>query len=444
MIKKILFTICLTILLDLCQGKIIPSIPQPQIPSSQITPKIIEKDTIKVVVLEVKGPVTPATAWYLSNKFNKYNNKDVDFILITIDSEGGLLSSMVEIVKIFFNSNHPVITYVYPKGSRAASAAMFILIAGHLSVMSESTNTGASTPLVQDPTLQNKVIQDLLAFTRNLCQKRNKNYEAVKETIINSISYTEKEALSKNIIDMISSSPNQIFEKIKGKTINLDTMIQITLKRFDQIEYIKENPNILESFFLLIANPSIAYFLLTIGFWAIIIELNNPGSLVPLIVGIICISLGLFGLGIISVNILGIIFIIFSFILMLLELKIQSYGILTILGLITFILGSLILFRNTNIYHPLPVGTIAITSLAILSIFGYIVYAVLSSKKYSGIEQIPKVGKIVKIQGDKILVKVEGILWEAIPLNPNTKFENEEEVEIKKIDNLVLIIDKKQ
>ncbi|MFN3995480.1 MAG: hypothetical protein ACK4GR_02995 [bacterium] len=129
-----------------------------------LTQKEIRKQTIKVIVLEITGPITPATSWYIKNRFEKYNKKnDIDFILITIDSEGGLLSSMTEIIKIFFSSNHPIITYVYPRGSRAASAAMFILIGGHLAVMSESTNTGASTPLVQDPTLQNN------SYTRFTC-----------------------------------------------------------------------------------------------------------------------------------------------------------------------------------------------------------------------------------------------------------------------------------
>ncbi len=405
--------------------------------------KKINKNNIKVIVLEINGPITPATNWYLKNKIEKYNNKDIDFILITIDSEGGLLNSMVEIVKLFFASNHPIITYVYPSGSRAASAAMFILIAGHISVMSPSTNTGASTPLIQDPTLQNKVIQDLLAFTRNITQKRNKNYEAVKETVINSTSFTEKEALNKNIIDFISQDPNEIFQKIKNKSIITDTSKQIILENFEKIEYIKDPPNTIEKIFLFIANPSIAYFLLTLGFWAIIIELNNPGSLAPLIVGIISLSLGLFGLGIISANILGIILIVFSFIILLLEFKFQTYGILTLTGLLTFILGSVLLFKNTNFYYPIPIATIIITSITMLLIFGFIMYIIISYKKYPKLEIVSKVGKIIKIENEKLIVNVEGVLWEAIPLNPNLTFEINEEVEIKGIKELKLIIDKK-
>ncbi|MFN4220577.1 MAG: NfeD family protein [bacterium] len=408
-----------------------------------LTQKEIRKQTIKVVVLEITGPITPATSWYIKNRFEKYNKKnDIDFILITIDSEGGLLSSMTEIIKIFFSSNHPIITYVYPRGSRAASAAMFILIGGHLAVMSESTNTGASTPLVQDPTLQNKVIQDLLAFTKNLCQKRNKNYEAVKETIINSLSYTQKEALDKNIIDLVCIEPNEIFDKIKNKPILTDTSNQITLIEFQNIDYIKDPPNIIEKFFLFVANPSIAYFLLTLGFWAIIIELNNPGSLVPLIVGIICLTLGLFGLGIISVNILGIILIIFSFVLLILELKFQTYGVLTFLGLLTFLTGSVILFRNVNLYHPLPMGAIIFSTLTMLTIFGFIMYTIISIKKFPKTEQLGKIGKIAKIEKDKLIVNVEGVLWQAIPENPNLNFQLNEEVYIKKMENLILIIDK--
>lgn len=433
-------TLFIFFILSLSFCKITPINPsQPNILPS-ITKKI-DKKVIKVIVLEISGPITPATTWYLNNKFEKCKNKDIDFFLITIDSEGGLLSSMTEIIKLFYNSNHPIITYVYPKGSRAASAAMFILIGGHVAVMSESTNTGASTPLVQDPTLQNKVIQDLLAFTRNLCQRRNKNYEAIKETITNSVSYTEKEALTKNIIDFIAKDPNEIFEKIKNKQINLDTQVAIKLVNFERIEYIKESANMIEKFFLFISNPSIAYFLLTIGFWAIIIELNNPGLLVPLIVGIICLSLGLFGLGIISANILGIILVIFSFIVMLLELKFQSHGILFIVGLITFLLGSVLLFKKTDIYYPLPIGIITITTLMILLIFGYIIYSVFSVKKVQ-INFVSDVGKVVDIKGNSLVINVDGVLWEGIPINPNTTFEINEEVKIKKIEDLRLIIDK--
>lgn len=433
-------TLFIFFILSLSFCKITPINPsQPNILPS-ITKKI-DKKVIKVIVLEISGPITPATTWYLNNKFEKCKNKDIDFFLITIDSEGGLLSSMTEIIKLFYNSNHPIITYVYPKGSRAASAAMFILIGGHVAVMSESTNTGASTPLVQDPTLQNKVIQDLLAFTRNLCQRRNKNYEAIKETITNSVSYTEKEALTKNIIDFIAKDPNEIFEKIKNKQINLDTQVAIKLVNFERIEYIKESTNMIEKFFLFISNPSIAYFLLTIGFWAIIIELNNPGLLVPLIVGIICLSLGLFGLGIISANILGIILVIFSFIVMLLELKFQSHGILFIVGLITFLLGSVLLFKKTDIYYPLPIGIITITTLMILLIFGYIIYSVFSVKKVQ-INFVSDTGKVVDIKGNSLVINVDGVLWEGIPINPNTTFEINEEVKIKKIEDLRLIIDK--
>lgn len=444
--NKFLFLILLTLFFVFFEKKIIlPKISEPSVlkANPSLNLKKIDKETIKVIVLEIRDPITPATSWYLKNRFEKYNNKtDIDFILITIDSEGGLLTSMTEIIKTFFSSNHPIITYVYPQGSRAASAAMFILIGGHISVMSNSTNTGASTPLVQNPTLQNKVIQDLLAFTKNLCQKRHKNYEAVKETIINSVSYTEKEALDKNIIDFICYEPNEIFNRIKNKPILTDTSTQIILANFQKIEYIKDPPNILESFFLFVANPSIAYFLLTLGFWAIIIELNNPGALVPLIVGIISLTLGLFGLGVISVNILGIILIIFSFILLILELKFQSHGILTFLGLLTFITGSVILFKNTNIYHPLPLGTIILSTLTILSIFGLILYTI--TRKYPVIEQVGKTGKVVKIEKEKLIVNVDGVLWQAIPENQNLTFEINEEVKIKKIENLLLIIDKLQ
>jgi len=442
--KFILLILYLFFIFSFIDSKISPNIPQPQTITSPIQQKEISKDKIKVLTLEINSSITNATTWYLQNKISKYkNNKDIDFILIYIDSEGGLISSMREIVNLFFSSDKPIIAYVYPKGSRAASAAMFILIGAHVAVMADTTNTGASTPLIsnQDQVLKNKVIQDLLAFSRNICNKRNKNYEAIEKAVINATSYTEQEALKNKIIDFIANSPNEIFQNLLNKPILLDNLVQVTLKKYNSIEYIKESPNFIEKMILVISEPSIAYFLLNIGFWAIIIELSHPGLIAPLVVGVIALSLGFFGLGMISANTLGTILIIFSFILFLLELKFQTYGILTITALTTFIIGSVLLFKN--LYQPLPIIPITFTTTLILSIFSYIAYIVLFSNNSQKNYTIGEKGKIVKLNNNEIIVNIDGVLWKAKPKDENQEFYLNELVKINKIlENLVVEIEK--
>ncbi len=384
----------------------------------------IDKKDIRVMVLTIDGIISNPTLVYFQNKLK---NKDkYDFILVKIDSPGGLLDSMMDLVQLFYSIDKPIICYVYPKGSKALSAAMFVLIAGNVSVMSNDTITGASTPLdltnTNNQTLQNKAIQALLAFSQNLANRRNRNYLAIEDAVVNAKTYTSLQALNNKLIDFVLDDPSEIFKNIKNKPLILDTGEVIILKNYQNIIYDTINPDLLEKILITLANPEIAYFLLTLGFWAIIIELNHPGTLIPLIVGIILISLGLFGLGLVSVNFLGIALIIAAFIIYLIEIKANTYGISFIIGTILLISGTILAFKNTNIFYKPPVIFFLTLSSIFLIVFLTIIYYIfrsLKNKPKFGIDSIiGKQAKVVAIKDNELIVKVEGDLWSALLNDP--------------------------
>lgn len=384
----------------------------------------IDKNDIRVMVLSIDGIISNPILFYIQNKLK---NKDkYDFILVKIDSNGGLLSSMMDLVSLFYSIDKPIICYVYPKGSKALSAAMFVLVAGNIAVMSNDTITGASTPLdlnnTNNQTLQNKAIQTLLAFSQNLAHRRNRNYLAIEDAVVNAKTYTSLQALNYNLIDFVLDDPNDIFKNIKNKPIILDTGEVIILKNYQNIIYDNVNPDILEKVLITLANPELAYFLLSLGFLAIIIELNNPGTLIPLIVGIILISLGLFGLGLVSANFLGIALIIASFIIFMIEIKANTYGISFIIGIVLLITGAILTFKNSNIYYKPPILFFLTLSSIFLIVFLTIIYYIFKSlknkPKFDLESLIGKKAKVVSIKGNELIVKIEGDLWAAALDNP--------------------------
>jgi membrane-bound serine protease (ClpP class) len=412
----------------------------------------IDKDDIKVMVLNVDGIISNPLLVYIQNKLK---NKDkYDFILIKIDSVGGLLNSMMDLVSLFYSVDKPIICYVYPKGSKALSAAMFVLIAGNVSVMANDTITGASTPLdltnTNNQTLQNKAIQALLAFSQNLANRRNKNYSAIEDAIINAKTYTSLQALNHKLIDFVLDDPNDIFQNIKNKPIILDTGEVVILKNYKNIIYDNVNPDILEKILIILANPELAYFLLTLGFWAIIIELNHPGTLIPLIVGIILISLGLFGLGLVSVNFLGIALIIASFIIFIIEIKANTYGISFIIGTLLLVSGTILAFKNSNIYYKPPVlYFLALSSIFLITFLTiiYYIFKSLKNKPKFGVESlIGKKAKVINIKENELIVKVDGDLWSASLENPSDKVNINDYLIITNLDlqNLKLILKKEE
>ncbi|MBN1499539.1 MAG: nodulation protein NfeD [Spirochaetes bacterium] len=332
-------------------------------------------------VIELKGSINPVVADFIVRSIETANTEKSNFILLTIDTPGGLVDSMREIIKAVFNSGIPVITYTYPKGAQAASAGGFIMLSGHLSAMAPGTEIGAMHPVSpmlnfnkdekkSDGIMEMKVLNDILAFGRSIAQKRGKNIEWTENAIkmAHSSSYTEAKDL--NVIDIIAEDIPDLLNQIHGLTIDVNgKAVQIDAQNL-QPRYFEMKKN--ELFLNYLANPNIVFLLLIIAIAGIALEIKNPGMFVPGIAGGISLIFFLLAIKIVPINVIGLILLLLSVVLFILELSITSYGLLTIGGLVSFTLGALILFDSPLKGFGISYFTI-ITALLLITGFVFIV-----------------------------------------------------------------------
>ncbi len=262
---------------------------------------------------------------------------------------------MREIIEKIISSSVPVATYVSPSGSRAASAGFFIGIANDLFIMAPGTNTGAAHPVgisitgqSMDETMAEKVTHDAASYIKTLAEKRQRNVKLAEDAVRESVSFTEKEALKGGLIEDIALNEFEILEHFHGKTIRRfdDTEVVLDL---EGEEIINIPMSARQKFLLTISNPNLAYILLMLGLLGLYFEFSNPGAILPGVLGSISLLLAIFSFQILPVNYVGLILIILSIGLFILEVKIQSYGILSIGGIVAMVIGSMMLINS-----PIP------------------------------------------------------------------------------------------
>ncbi|MQG15660.1 MAG: nodulation protein NfeD [SAR202 cluster bacterium] len=297
--------------------------------------------------VSISGMIDKAEARILDKSIRTAYETNASLIILLINTPGGDLESTRKMVASIYSSKIPVITYVWPSGSQAASAGTFLLAAGHFAVMAPSTNVGAATPVSitgEDlpPTISNKATQDASSFLRSIAKNRGHNVDAYETTVTQSKSYTEIEAIDAGLINMISVDTEQLLKKIDGKTIQIDQVDLILDTSNLEIQTIK--PLFLDRFLQFLSNPNIALILLAIGFIGILIELINPGGFVAGITGIAAIILALVALGNLPVNWMGMLLIGFAGILFYIEVQVSGLGIAGLIGGALFIVGSILLF----------------------------------------------------------------------------------------------------
>lgn len=308
-----------------------------------------------VYILEVRGVINPPVASYLARALQDAEDQNAQLVVIEIDTPGGLDTSMREMIQLILASPVPVAVYVNPPGARAASAGLFILVAGHVAVMAPNTNTGAAHPVSlggepQDETLVDKTVHDAAAMIRSLAESRGRNAEWAEEAVRESVSITEKEALELGVIDLIARDLDHLLEQIHGWTVKTDVG-EVTL---DVVEAPRQRApmNFLERLLHVISDPNIAFVLLSVGTIGIIAELYNPGMFFPGITGAICLIFAFFALGNLPTNWAGVAFIVLAIVLMVAELIVEGTGALGIGATVSFLLGGLILFRPFRPVSP--------------------------------------------------------------------------------------------
>ena len=404
----------------------------------------------KVLVINADCAIHPACADYIHSGLEKAIEENAECLIIKLNTPGGLLKSTRVIVTDILESKIPVVVYVSPSGSQAASAGVFITLAGHIAAMSPGTNIGAAHPVslqgMQDTVMMEKATNDAAAFIRTITEKRNRNIEWAEDAVRKSISITETEALELNVIDIIAKDIDDLLAQIDGMEVETVSGKQILHTNDTQI--IELEMTLAQKLLSILSDPNLAYILLMLGIYGLFFELYNPGAIFPGVIGGICIILAFYSMHTLPVNYAGLALIIFAVILFLLEIKVVSHGVLTIGGIISLLLGSMMLIDEDSVLEAMEISMELIIIVVVLT-SAFFLFAITfgiraqRKKPVTGSEGI--IGEIgIAISNIKPLgkVRVHGEFW-----NAECKDEvinKGDEVEVVSINHLTLIVKKKK
>ncbi|MCG2681770.1 MAG: nodulation protein NfeD [Kiritimatiellae bacterium] len=307
----------------------------------------------ETVVARIDGIIGPVTARFMIQTVEQAENQVAECVVFELDTPGGLDDSMRLIIKKIMASKVPVVVYVAPSGSRAASAGAFITMAAHIAAMAPGTAIGAAHPVTLGPTsgtidtnMTAKAENDAAAFIRSIAEKRGRNIEWANSAVKDSVSLSETEALQKKVIDLIAPSLPALLDAIDGRTVTLGTnKVQLVTKG---VSVINTSMNWRDELLATIANPNVAYVLFMLGLLGLYFELSNPGAILPGVVGAISLILAFFAFQTLSVNVAGILLILLAIVLFIVDVKAATHGVLTVGGVIAMFIGSIMLFDSPD------------------------------------------------------------------------------------------------
>ena len=401
-----------------------------------------------VVSMKIDGTINPLTSAFIHKGIEKAKADKAECLIIYLNTPGGLLKSTRVIVSDILSSSVPVVVYVFPEGAHAGSAGVFITLAAHVAAMAPGTNIGAAHPVnlqgQTDSVMNEKATNDAAAFIRSIAEKRNRNLKWAEEAVRNSISITGKEALEKNVIDLIALSEQDLLEKLDGRTVALNSADKTLRTRNARI--IKFEMTASERILNLISDPSVAYILMLIGIYGIMFELYSPGAILPGIVGVISLILAFYSLHTLPVNYAGLALIVFAMVLFLLEIKIVSHGLLAVGGVISMVLGSMMLFKGGSPLEVIRISGSVILSATIFSTLFFLLIITLGlkaqrTKPVTGAEGIiDEVGETLNSLNPIGNVRVHGEVWNAESTGGNIN--KGEKVKVVAIRNLKLFVER--
>lgn len=395
-----------------------------------------------VMIIEMEGPISPGTATFLTRGLNKAEAIEAALVIIRLDTPGGLGSSMRTMVKDIMNSTIPIVVYVSPKGAGAASAGVLITIAAHVAAMAPGTNIGAAHPVTvggQDiqKTMSEKVVNDMASYGRGIAKEKGKNAEWVERAIRESVSITADEAYEKKVIDLVAKDLDELLQLLDGREVSFPSGNVILKTTGLKKKYYR--PGFRDKILNTISDPNIVWFLMIIGLAGLYFEFSHPGAIFPGVIGAISIILFLFSIQTLPVNYTGLILIILAIILFIAEIKITSYGILSIGGVVSFTLGSIMLFEDMAVSFKLMLPTIVLVS-GFFVVVSTLAFRAYRSRPRGGMEGIiGEVGVVQEPIDPEGTVFVHGELWRAVS---REKIEPNEKVEIEDIQGLVLRVRK--
>lgn len=314
----------------------------------------------EAVIVRLEGPINPGSASFIKRAIDWAHEKKAEVIIIEIDTPGGLATSMKSIVKDIMNSKIPVVSYVSPKGAGAASAGVLVTIAAHIAAMAPGTNIGAAHPVNvsgkdMDKTMTEKVVNDMVSYGRSIAKERGRNEEWVEKAIRQSASITADTALKEQVVELVAEDIDTLLTAIHQRKVNIKgETIRLNTQDCEKVYY---EPSWRDKILITLSDPNIAYILMMIGLAGIYFELSHPGSIFPGVIGGISLILAFYSFQTLPVNYAGLLLIILAVIFFILEVKVQSYGILSLGGLISLVLGSIMLFEELRVSLKLLIPT---------------------------------------------------------------------------------------
>lgn len=402
-------------------------------------------DSRQIRVLEVKGTIVPVVADYISRGISEAEDNGDMACIITLDTPGGLLDSTEKIVRRIMNAKVPVIVYVSPHGAWAASAGTFITVSAHISAMAPATSIGAAHPVTvgeeMSEAAQKKATEYSAAWIVSIAEKRGRNPVEVEAAVRESKSFTASQAVESKLVDFTADDLDSLLKQVNGRKVVLADGKEVTLNTEGAVITVSDM-TALETFLHMISHPNIAYILLTLASIGLITEISNPGLIFPGVVGGLCLFLAFYSLGVLNAYWAGLLLILLALALFVTEIFVPAYGILTAGGIVSLVIGSLILFSGSEASMEFDKSLILFVAIFFVVFVGLLVWAAVRGQKRrvtTGQEgmlgQIALVKIALEPQG---MVLVEGELWKAI-LDEGSAPAGEEVV-IQKVDNLKLYV----
>lgn len=404
-----------------------------------------------VHVITINGTINPASADFIHESVARASEEGAECLIIKLNTPGGLLQSTRDIVSDLLTARIPVVVYVSPSGSQSASAGAFITLAAHIAVMAPGTNIGAAHPVSgqggqPDSIMNEKATNDAAAFIRTISEKRHRNIAWAENAVRKSVSITETEALRDSVIDMIAPSIEELLKKIHGAEVEVNgaekklNTASATILTIDM----PWKYRLLDT----LSDPNIAYIFFLLGIYGLIFELYNPGAILPGVVGVICLILAFYSLHTLPVNYAGVALILFGILLFVLEIKITSYGLLSVGGAVSLLLGSVMLINSESSLEFITISWSVIIPAVVFTVL-FFVFAIGMGVRAQRKKPVTGVEGLVGETGEAITdlkpngeVRVHGEIWTA--RSDEGTIKGGAGIRVKKVENLLLTVGKTQ